>query len=73
MIIDRILTYAEDGDIIQFRFMDDYDFTADAIETIVPALKDEGFQLVTVTQLIQAKTGAVPASGKTYSSAYEAD
>jgi len=73
MITERILTYAEDGDIIQFRFMDDYACTADAIETIVPELIDQGYQLVTVTQLIQSKTGSVPAVGEVYSSAYSED
>ena len=53
--------------------MDDYDQTAEAIETIVPSLKEEGFQLVTVTQLIQSKTGAVPSAGSVYSSGYESD
>ena len=70
-VTERILEYADDGDIIQFRFMDDYDHTADAIDNIVPALIDEGYQLVTVTQLIQAKTGSVPLAGEVYNSAFD--
>ena len=66
-IIDRVETYAEDGDIIQFRNV--YDETADAIDEIVPYLIGEGYQLVTVSDLIQAKTGELPAAGKVYNSA----
>ena len=68
-IIARIEAYAENGDIIQFRNI--YDETATAIETIVPYLVDQGFQLVTVSQLIQANTGALPVPGKIYNSAYD--
>lgn len=66
-IIDRIETYVEDGDIIQFRNV--YDETATAIETLVPWLIDEGYQLVTVSELLQAKTGQLPEVGKVYNSA----
>jgi len=66
-IIDRIETYVEDGDIIQFRNV--YDETAAAIETLVPWLIDEGYQLVTVSELLQAKTGQLPEAGKVYNSA----
>lgn len=68
-IIDRIETYVEDGDIIQFRNV--YDETASAIEVLVPYLVEEGYQLVTVSELLQAKTGEGPATGKVYYSASE--
>ena len=66
-IIDRIETYVEDGDIIQFRNV--YDETATAMETLVPYLVEEGYQLVTVSELLQAKTGGLPETGKVYYSA----
>lgn len=66
-IIDRIEQYVEDGDIIQFRNV--YDETATAIEELVPYLVGEGYQLVTVTELLQAKTGQAPEAGKVYYSA----
>jgi len=68
-IIDRIETYVADGDIIQFRNV--YEETADAIDTLVPWLIDEGYQLVTVSELLQAKTGELPAAGTVYYSASE--
>ena len=68
-IIDRIETYVEDGDIIQFRNV--YEETAAAMETLVPWLIDEGYQLVTVSELLQAKAGELPEAGKFYNSAYD--
>ena len=41
---------AQDGAIVLFH--DIYDFTADAIERIVPDLIEQGYQLVTVSELI---------------------
>ena len=66
--IYAVETYTEDGDIIQFHST--YDETADAIEVIVPWLIDQGYQLVTVSQLIQARVGNPPAEGTVYRSAY---
>ena len=57
----------EDGDIIQFRNV--YEETATAMETLVPYLVEEGYQLVTVSELLQAKTGGLPETGKVYYSA----
>ncbi len=42
-----------DGDILLFH--DIYTSTADAIETLVPYLQDQGFQLVTIDQMFAAK------------------
>ncbi|MCF0229253.1 MAG: polysaccharide deacetylase family protein [Parasporobacterium sp.] len=70
-IIDRIKTYVEDGDIIQFRNI--YDETATAIEELVPYLIDNGYQLVTVSQLINAKTESLPAAGITYYSGTQSE
>lgn len=43
----------EDGDILLFH--DIYGTTADAIEILVPYLKEKGFQLVTIDQMFAAK------------------
>ncbi|MBQ9031895.1 MAG: polysaccharide deacetylase family protein [Parasporobacterium sp.] len=68
-IVERIETYVEDGDIIQFRNV--YDETAEAIEVLVPYLIEEGYQLVTLSDLIEAKTGEAPQVGVVYNSAYD--
>ncbi len=50
MVIDSALKDAKDGSIILFH--DLYASTAEAIETIVPALIEQGYQLVTVSELL---------------------
>ena len=66
-IVETVENNVADGDIIQFRNI--YEETADAIAEIIPYLVDEGYQLVTVSQLIQAGTGAAPEAGPIYYSA----
>lgn len=66
-IVETVENNVTDGDIIQFRNI--YEETADAIAEIIPYLVDEGYQLVTVSQLIQAGTGAAPEAGTIYYSA----
>lgn len=65
--VDYIFTQAtsnlKDGDIILFH--DIYPTTAQAIEKIVPYLVENGYQLVTVSELLEAK-GIVPENGKAY-------
>ena len=56
-----------DGDIILMHNI--YSSTADAVDQIVPYLVSEGYQLVTVSQLVQAKTGKPPVPGTQYFSA----
>lgn len=53
-----------DGDIILMHEI--YDSTADAIEKIVPQLIKKGFQIVTCSELIEAKTGEKPQPGELY-------
>lgn len=53
-----------DGKIILMHSI--HDSTADATELIVPWLKSQGYQLVTVSELIKYKTGADPVAGTTY-------
>ena len=55
----------KDGDIILMHEI--YDSTADAVAKIVPALIDKGYQLVTCSDLVQAKSGNPPEAGKQYS------
>lgn len=53
-----------DGDIILMH--DIYSFTADACETIIPALIKKGYKLVTVSELIEAK-GFTVSAGEEFS------
>lgn len=53
-----------DGAIILMHSI--HDSTADATEKIIPWLKEHGYQLVTVSELIKYKTGADPVPGKVY-------
>ena len=50
---NEIMTKVQDGDIILMH--DVYPTTADAAERVIPALKERGFQLVTVSQLAAAR------------------
>lgn len=43
-----------------------YDSTADAVEKLVPSLLEQGYQLVTVSEMIQYHIGEAPAQGKVY-------
>ena len=56
-----------DGDIILLHNI--YESSAEATERLVPWLAEQGFQLVTVDQLIQAKSGQPPVPGRQYFSA----
>lgn len=53
-----------DGKIILMHSI--YDETAAATEKIVPWLKENGYQTVTVSELIKYKTGKTPVPGKLY-------
>ncbi len=66
-IVETVENNVADGDIIQFRNI--YEETADAMAEIIPYLVEEGYQLVTVSQLIQAGTGEAPEAGTIYYSA----
>lgn len=52
-IVKHVMSQVQDGDIILFH--DLYDTTAAAIERLVPKLIEEGYQLVTVSELFEAK------------------
>lgn len=53
-----------DGKIILLHSI--HDSTADATELLIPWLQSQGYQLVTVTELVTYKTGVPPAAGQVY-------
>lgn len=59
----KVLENVQDGDIILMH--DIYMSTAEAVKTIVPELKSRGYQLVTISELYEAKGVALEA-GKIY-------
>ena len=61
--ISAVLDHVQDGDIILMH--DLYGTTADAVEVIVPELAARGYQMVTVSELAEARGGMVP--GHVYS------
>ena len=63
-VISVIKNNIEDGDIILMHNI--YGSSAEAVEKIVPWLIDQGYQLVTVSQLLKAKTGDLPVPGTQY-------
>lgn len=66
-VISIVKSNVEDGDIILMH--DIYDSTAVASETIIPWLINQGYQLVTVSELMQYK-GIKMQNAVSYSSAY---
>ena len=54
-----------DGSIILMHSI--YDSTAEATELIVPWLREKGYQMVTVSELIKYKSGHEPQAGHVYS------
>lgn len=70
-VVSEIQNNTSDGDIILMHNI--YDSTAEATERIVPWLVEQGYQLVTVSQLIQAKTGEPPVPGVQYYTATRTD
>lgn len=63
-IYDKAMNNVYDGSIILMHEI--YPSTADAVEKLVPALIEEGYQVVTVSELITAKTGKQPQAGQQY-------
>lgn len=62
-IAQRILDNAKDGDIVLMH--DIYDSTAEAVEIVVPMLKERGFQILSVSELARYK-GKELELGKAY-------
>lgn len=63
-IYDAAMDHVYDGAIILMHEI--YPTTADAVEKLVPALIEDGYQVVTVSELIVAKTGKEPQAGQQY-------
>ncbi len=63
-VVSIIKEQTEDGDIILMHNI--YDSSAEASVRIIPWLAEQGYQLVTVAQLIQAKTNRPPKPGVQY-------
>lgn len=63
-IYKNIMNGVYDGAIILMH--DIYPSTAEAVEKVVPALIKKGYQIVTVSELITAKTGKPPKAGQQY-------
>ncbi|MDD6728884.1 MAG: polysaccharide deacetylase family protein [Eubacteriales bacterium] len=63
-IYKNVINQAYDGAIILMH--DIYPSTADAVEKIVPKLIEKGYQIVTVSEMIEAKTGNEPKAGQQY-------
>lgn len=67
-IYNETMNHVEDGAIILMHEI--YDTTADALTRIVPALVQQGYQIVTCHDLMVAKGGITPEPGTQYYSAY---
>lgn len=66
---NAVMNYVRDGDIVLMH--DLYESTAEAVERIVPALLEQGFTLVTVSQLFQYR-GIEITAGNFYRGANDA-
>ena len=67
---DRILRDAKSGFIILLHDMEGNTQTVEAIKTIIPALKEQGYEFVTVRDLFR-KSGIVPQRNVIYMGADE--
>ncbi len=62
-VASHILNIAQDGDIVLLH--DIYQTTLDAMQIVIPELKARGYQLVTVSEMVEAR-GAVLENGQKY-------
>ena len=60
-VYDAVMSGAKDGRIILCH--DLHKTTVDAMEVVIPALIEEGYQLVTVSELLTARGGSINAGG----------
>lgn len=67
-VTDHVLANVKDGDIILMH--DIYDSTAEAVKSLVPVLIDKGYQLVTVSELFEAR-GKDLKAGQIYNQMYK--
>lgn len=52
-IVDNVMSQIKDGDIVLMH--DIYDSTAEAVEILVPRLKEQGYQIVSVSEMAKYK------------------
>lgn len=62
-VTDHVLENVKDGDIVLMH--DIYDSTAEAVKSLVPKLIDMGYQLVTISELFEAR-GEILENGQIY-------
>ena len=62
--VDDVVVAELDGKIVLMHSI--HEPTAEATEMIVPWLKENGYQMVTVSELIKYKRGEDPQNGKVY-------
>ncbi len=62
-IVDYVLANAKDGDVVLLH--DIHDFTVEAMKTVIPALKAQGYQLVTFSEMANAR-GVTLENGQKY-------
>lgn len=62
-VVEKVLDTVKDGDIVLMH--DIYDSTAEAVEILVPKLKEQGYQIVSVSELAKYK-GKQLELGKAY-------
>ena len=62
-VCDKVLSEVKDGDIILMH--DIYESTAEAVELLLPQLKERGFQVVSVSEMAYYK-GKTLELGKAY-------
>lgn len=62
-ILKRVIGKVNDGDIILMH--DIYDSTADAVEVMIPKLIEQGYQIVSISEMFEAK-GIKPKNGTVY-------
>ncbi len=68
--VERILAQSTNGMIILLHDMQGNVKTVEAIDRIIPAMKADGYEFVTVSQLFD-RCGTVPQCGKIYSNAFD--
>lgn len=62
-VVNYVLETVQDGDIVLFH--DIHGITVEAMMTLIPALQDRGYQLVTVSEMAEAR-GVIMESGQKY-------
>ncbi len=62
-IVNHVLNSVQDGDIVLMH--DIYEPTAQAVQELVPALQEKGYQIVTVSEMFQFR-GITPEAGTYY-------